>query len=954
MKYLFIYLIQCIAAVAYTQSTVGLPSILHYTKLTYNGGLQNWDIKQGKNGLMYFANNEGLLSYDGVNWIIYPLPNKTIVRSIEIARDGKIYVGGQDELGYFEPNKQGLLKYHNLVPSLPVSSQSFGDVWKLCQLGNDIYCRTKLQIIKITANTITLYEAKKEWLYIGLCDGKLYAQDKAQGLLVLEANNWTTVLSNTNLPPNDEVTGVLSNTGSIVISTIKNGLFTYQVGKIYASRLNSVYQNDKIYSITNLDKDKIAIATTNNGLYIAHKNGEIIQHYTTLQGLQNKNVLTIYLDKQKNIWLGLDNGIDLINYDGAIKEINPLLQNASGYAAVIHNNKLYVGTTNGLYSTPLETLEDISKSKATFTQVSNSNTQVWSLNVLNQKLLLGSHEGAFEVKNNIAYAITTNTGYWTYQEIHNTATPTLVAGNYNGISIFNYNNEAVVREDVIHNFNESSRYLVVDAYNNIWVSHPYHGIYKLTHNMDKSYTAINYTTTNGLPSKLNNHIFKIKNQLVVATIMGIYTFNKVNNAFTNDNEYKKSIGNISIQYLKEDSEGNIWCISNKKIGILNQTNTTAGIQYIPELSNKLLNGFENIYPYNKQNVLVSGGTGMYHINYEKYTTDANTPPIIISNIHIYNTKDSVLYNGSNTDNNTMKAKAEIHASYNQIRFEYASPTYGIANIMEYSYILKGYDKQWSTWNKRTEKDYTNLPTGTYTFIVKTRNSMGVASQEAKYEFKIKAPWYATTLAYLLYGIALVFFIFKIIKWQQKKFKQQKKTFEQEQQKLLYILELERNKKESEIIAIKNEQLEANINYQNSELAATAMHLVQKGELLTKLKTVVTHAQQNIENTGTKNELKKIAKTLIAEDNMDKEWDNFAKHFDKIHTSFLVQLKTKHPCITPNELKLSAYLRMNLSTKEMAQLMSISVRGVEISRYRLRKKLGLESGTTLHTYLLNYS
>ncbi|MBL0272833.1 MAG: hypothetical protein IPQ06_07095 [Chitinophagaceae bacterium] len=96
----------------------------------------------------------------------------------------------------------------------------------------------------------------------------------------------------------------------------------------------------------------------------------------------------------------------------------------------------------------------------------------------------------------------------------------------------------------------------------------------------------------------------------------------------------------------------------------------------------------------------------------------------------------------------------------------------------------------------------------------------------------------------------------------------------------------------------------------------------------------------------------MIKTLSEDDNLDKEWESFAKHFDKVHSDFMVGLKEKHPTITPNELKLCAYLRMNLSTKEIAQLMNISVRGVEISRYRLRKKLQLPSEANLFDYLIN--
>ena len=131
-----------------------------------------------------------------------------------------------------------------------------------------------------------------------------------------------------------------------------------------------------------------------------------------------------------------------------------------------------------------------------------------------------------------------------------------------------------------------------------------------------------------------------------------------------------------------------------------------------------------------------------------------------------------------------------------------------------------------------------------------------------------------------------------------------------------------------------------------------MHLVKKGELLTKIKSELLQVMKGIENPKATADVKKMLKSLSEDDNMDKEWEHFSKHFDKVQSDFLVAVKEKHPGITGNELKLCAYLRMNLSTKEIAQLMNISVRGVEISRYRLRKKLLLASETSLFDYLIS--
>jgi DNA-binding CsgD family transcriptional regulator len=130
-----------------------------------------------------------------------------------------------------------------------------------------------------------------------------------------------------------------------------------------------------------------------------------------------------------------------------------------------------------------------------------------------------------------------------------------------------------------------------------------------------------------------------------------------------------------------------------------------------------------------------------------------------------------------------------------------------------------------------------------------------------------------------------------------------------------------------------------------------MHLVKKGEILTKVKNELSHIAKKIDNEYTITELKKMIKTLSEDEHLDEEWEYFTKHFDKVHSDFIVHLKEVHPNITNNEIKLCAYLRMNLSTKEMAQLMNISVRGVEISRYRLRKKLNLPTEVNLFDYLI---
>jgi DNA-binding CsgD family transcriptional regulator len=245
-----------------------------------------------------------------------------------------------------------------------------------------------------------------------------------------------------------------------------------------------------------------------------------------------------------------------------------------------------------------------------------------------------------------------------------------------------------------------------------------------------------------------------------------------------------------------------------------------------------------------------------------------------------------------------------------------------------------------------------LSPGKYYFEVKTKNCLNQESTIVSYGFKILPPWYKTSWAYILYTLITFFSLYTFYYRQKRKLKEQAKKHQEEQNKLQYLHQLEIDKVESDIINLKNEKLQNEIDYKNSELATNAMHLVQKGEIIAKLKSELNQIMKGAENEKTLTDIKKMIKVIGEDDKMDKEWEHFAQHFDKVHSDFVVVLKETYPNISANEVKLCTYLRMNLSTKEIAQLLNISVRGVEISRYRLRKKIGLPTDVNLFDHLIN--
>src|SRR5688572_8727931 len=204
------------------QTYIALREIVNYQKQHYNAGAQNWAIRQDAQGRIYFANNEGLLCFDGIYWKLYPLPNKTIVRSIEFGKDNRIYIGGQDEIGFFSPDKTGNLSYTSLRSLLPEPERKFADIWDLVQYGEEIFFRSNNQVFRYAQNKMTVFRSSS-WLFIGQANNKLIAQDQQKGLLEFHDQQWKILIEKALLPPGFDANDILSiNKDSSLITTNKN------------------------------------------------------------------------------------------------------------------------------------------------------------------------------------------------------------------------------------------------------------------------------------------------------------------------------------------------------------------------------------------------------------------------------------------------------------------------------------------------------------------------------------------------------------------------------------------------------------------------------------------------------------------------------------------------------------------------------------------------------------
>ena len=931
---------------------LGLPPVKHFPKSDYQAGTQSWDIGQDARGGIFLANNEGLLCFNGVVWELYPISNKTCVRSLLVSPGGRIYVGGQGEIGYFAPGANGELRYQSLNQLIEPKARSFADVWDIVFYQDQYFFRTANQVFCFdkSKNRIFIVYTAEALEFLGMAHGQLLVHDAARGIQRFDGRKFVTIPT---AKPLSVVTSVMSwKRDTILLATLKHGLFSL-VGNTLApwqTPCDVFLKEKRIYTASLLGRQKIALGTNLGGLVVldAGRRPQLWIHKGT--GLQNNNVLSVQPDRAGNLWLGLDNGIDYVEVNAPFYRILPDNElEGPGYAARIFNSRLYLGTSNGLYQIPWQTYYDPFKTKP-FSLVQGTTGQVWGLNEIGGALLLGHHEGAFQVQIDRVRPLNSRIGTWKFVSLNDSI---LIAGQYDGLSIFEQAGAWRWRGK-IPGLDESSRIIVSEGDSVLWISHPYRGVFRVAfkNGLESPETRL-FGAADGLPSGLFNYVFKVGGRPVVAGEQGLFRFDLAEGRFVPAPEFALYLGNgVRTRYLREDRQGHIWFVNGDQVGVLwvqdQGLDKTVRMQQFSQLSGQMVGGFEHIYPYDDKNLFFGVEKGFMQLATERLKYADTSLTVLISSVHLPLSADSLLFGGFGH----LAAAPELAYSNGSLHLVFAATVYGESRKIEYSSKLEGLEKDWSVWTIKTERDLPHLPPGRYRFLVKARDDTGRESAETEFEWRVLPPWYASPLAYTVYGLLALAGLLALIRVQRRRFDREKAELTERHLQKEAAQRQRAEKSEQALTHLQNEKLEAEIQHKNEELALATMHLVQKGEMLAgiqeALERLLKHGQSP-ENL--RKELRRVLRLLQADARTDQDWEQFAIHFDQVHGDFLKRLREQFPQLSPNDYRLCAYLRINLNTKEIAHLLNISVRGVEGSRYRLRRKLNLDAEEHLVDFLM---
>ena len=950
---LFIGFVQ---SAGFAQSRVlGLPFTYHIDATEYSAGMLNLDIQQDSRGFMYFANNFGLLEFDGANWRSYPVKDGSKLRSIAITDDGNIYIAAQGEFGYFVPDSINTLQYITLSQDLPEEHRNLGEVWKVFKGSNEVYFCTFDKVFVYFQNQLIDVIRIPESLDFFFINNRLYAQTIDYGLQVLFNGEFSVI------------EGLGLKTNEIIIATIKGSensvLYLTNLGRAISSAGGIQFIIDpednnlgtlNLTSATRLNNGNIAIGTQKNGLIIISEEGEVIFQLTKNAGLRSRNVVTLLEDADGNLWVARNNGLSVVELGLPFTYINEELGlPGSGYDAYADSENLYLVTNYGLYYSSLK------EHSLNFELVKNTTGQGYSITELDEKLFLGHHLGGFLVKNMEAIPISTGTGTWKVIK-----TPILgnriLAGTYTGLDLYQVEGNSVSKIEDIQGFDESSRVLEFDEYGNLWMTHGYKGVFRIQLNssLDSIKQIDYYGSSDGLPSNELVNVYKIDNRLLFTSIDGIYLFNYQDSRFYKDTiDFNLPELDRPLNVLAEDGNSNIYFLALNEMGVLRK-GSAGEYEVTANIFNKVFNQLNddllNISIINSNNVLFGAKEGFIIYNPLSVQQRESIHQAYIRNIS-NSANEKVIFSGGSPINN--EEPHELTYEQNSLYFSASSNFLNNYKETEYSFFLEGFDNDWSAWTKTNSINYTNLYEGDYTLHVKAMNIYDTESEPASFSFTIIPPWYRSRWAYAGYGLALFGSFLLSFIYVDRRYSKSKKQFEKEKQqevdKIGTELETLTQTTSEEISRLQAEKLEAEVEKKNTELAASTMNLINKNKFISSIKDNLNSITKKSGSKEVKKELSTIMKNIDKNISHDDDWKQFTFHFNNVHGDFTSRLTSEFTNLSSQDIRLCSYLRLNLSTKEIAELLNISVRGVEISRYRLRKKLKLDRSQNLAEFILNY-
>lgn len=941
---LFILMYFCFGVVCSVSQTNF--QVNNYLNSEQGVGNQNWDIASDGSQRIFVANNYGLLVIGDEGTRLYNLPEETIFRSVAYI-DDRIFTGSFEEFGYWEESDSGEFQYHSLASGLENPDMNNDEIWKIVEYNDIIYFHSFGSVYAYNGEEVYRLETPGSIMFLHHAGGQVYTQLIQGGLYRLEDNAFVPVPGSDFLE-DEEVKSIIELPDNFILIGTSDGMYLYDgqsFSEWQADRTAEVIRN-QINKMVRTE-DKIVVGTILNGLYIYDLQFNLLKNINTQNRLQNNTILSLEADSINNLWVGMDKGLDYIDFNSSIHVYSYEMDDiGSVYSAELFNDELYIGTNQGIYWLK----SDGNGSFYDITLIPDSQGQVWFIKEIDGALYAGLNDGTFVIENKTLRKVGFENGGYNLKAYPGESRNILLQSTYNNLVVYQKNDSVWEQSNTLSGFQAPARFLEFDHLGNIWLGHTVRGIFQLQPNIqfDNIVTVKNISQADGLPQN-KNRVFKLGNRIMTSVADTLYQWDAINEQFVHFNDLDQFFTESGVvKNIIPAGEQRYWVIKDAEILLLEVHFNSIRLLYrlIPDMYNfNFVEGYENVVQLTDNLHLFCLDDGFAILDME-VARQTNIPA---SQVQIQTVRATDYQENETIFKPESEPAIELSNQNNTVAFNWSTTQLtGIPAFFQYK--LDGLDTGWSSWTEDRLAEYLRLPPGSYTFFVRAIDLNGALTETSEVEIAIQKPWYQSTGAYILY--VLIFASLGII---IRLYLSRKRWQEHGKYMIARHTEMsrDREKAEKEIIKLKNEKLHSEIEHKSSQLASNTMAIMRKNNLLSTIKDELELQKEKLGDSFPDKSYNKLMKLIEGGVEDEHEWEIFEQLYNEAHGNFFKRLKETYPQLTPSDLRLCAYLRMNLSSKEIAPLLNISVRGVEERRYRLRKRLDLSTETNLTELIMTF-
>ncbi|CAM3909933.1 hybrid sensor histidine kinase/response regulator [Rheinheimera salexigens] len=770
-RWLTVYLLLLVSVLNLANSAelAGAPLLSNFKPKDYNGGTQNWAIAQDQHGLLYVGNNVGVMQYDGAQWRMIQTGNKSVARSLALAVDGNIYVGAKGDIGYLD--QQNDSRYVSLIDRIPAEYRDFQDVRQTFAAAEGVYFVSRNYIFRVsydhaTDNQVKVWRTNSRFLKAFWLDDRLIVREQDTGLVELVNNNFQLVAGSERFASTSVYVLLRYDDTRLLVGSRTKGLYLMDANgsQPWQTDINSVLMTDVLYTGYSLNSGDFVLGTSQSGAYILTPEGKLKHHLDKSVGVVDQNVRAIYQDHQQGLWLALDHGLSRIDLSSAISyfdDNNGLRGNV--LALHKHNNVLYVGTSLGLF------YQDNGKH---FTLISAIQKQTWDFMEFGPLLLVANSRGVYSLVQQQLQLIrpSEQASKTLYQSKANP--DRLYIGLQDGLASMRYDNGNWHDEGQVPGVKGNINSILELDNGELWLGSLAHGVYQLI--IPQQWQGGNsvplalkrFAKTAGLPSANRNAVSVFNQQLLIATVAGFYRFDRIKEQFYLDQKLAAAFSQPQpwVRLPQEDIAGNLWLLTwdntdgSRRAGALLADNSgqyrwqAAALEPLRDIP------FDTLMIDQANTIWFGGAEGVFRFASEEHQTITTKAPLIRQLRQIGDA--NVLFSGT-----AMSTQQELALApnVNSLRFVYASPNYSHLFTPQFQVKLEGYDKDWSEFSTELYRDYTNLPSGDYQFMLRSRDNQNELYLSQPLQFSITKAWYLTSYALFSYLLLFALSLYLILK-----------------------------------------------------------------------------------------------------------------------------------------------------------------------------------------------